>query len=72
MTNEQFISASKDQNNRNIINKVLNRYYKLLSKDELYSCGLYALWRALRSYNPSKGRTFSSYLWQMTDWECKR
>ena len=69
---EEFDLAWSDINNIKIINKVCSKYAKIIPRDELDRCKLIALWEALKAYDPEKGQKFTSFLYNMIDWECKK
>lgn len=58
------------QDNRGIIRGVARRYSNILSRDELESCGLVAIWRCLRKHDTTYNRKFTSSLHQFMIWEC--
>ena len=69
---EEFEIARKDINNIKIMNKVCFKYFKLIPQDELDRCKLISLWEAMKAYDPEKGQKFTSFLYNRTDWECKK
>lgn len=68
----EFEEAFGDKNNVNIIKKVTIRYSKIIQEDDLISCGIHALWRALRSHDVKYGQKFTTSLYRFCEWECKR
>ena len=68
----EFQQAFGDKNNVNIIKKVTLRYSKVIQEDDLISCGIHALWRALRSHDAKYGQKFTTSLYRFCEWECKR
>lgn len=68
----EFEKAFGDKNNVNIIKMVTIRYSKIIQEDDLISCGIYALWRALRSHDAKYGQKFTTSLYRFCEWECKR
>lgn len=85
VTDEAFVKAygyettppeqltKEQQDNRNIMRTVINRYIGSLPADSLKKCALEGLWRCLKyhDYNQTK-KKFTTNLWTFTDWECKR
>lgn len=67
---EASLRAAAD--NRNVIKGVLRKYSKQLTKDELFTCGLNALWRTLQYHRDCFNQKFTTSLHRFTDWECKR
>lgn len=72
VTDQQFETAYKNQDNKNIIRSVTNGYSGQLSKDEQGVCGMYGLWRCLQNHDERYGRKFTTSLFIHVDWECKR
>jgi len=70
VTNNEYETALRDVVNLKILNKVRKKYYRLIPQEELERCLLIALWNALRRFNPTKGRKFTSYLYISLEWEC--
>jgi len=68
--NKEYEEALSDKNNTMIMNCVCYKFVKSLNKDELYQCKLMALWKALKSWQPEKGRKFTTFLYQKLYWEC--
>ena len=67
MNDQEFIELY----NRNIliIKKASSKYTSLLSKDDIYSCQLCGLFRAISKYDPSKSK-FSTFLFNCVKHEC--
>lgn len=72
ISNEEFDLAYKNMDNKNIIKKVMSRYDKIISPDNLESCGDNALWRTLQSHDDSYNQKFTTSLYKFCEWECKR
>jgi RNA polymerase sigma factor (sigma-70 family) len=72
ISNEEYETALADINNIKIIQKVTSRYTNLIPQDDLKSCALHALWRALTYHDPNRGQKFTTSLWRFTEWECRR
>lgn len=72
VTNQQFEEALKNKDNVRLINFITNKYAKKLDKDIRRECGLIALWRALKKYDPKFGQKFTSSLYRFIHWECRR
>lgn len=71
--NEEFRIAYENKDNKKIMRKVINKYRgSLISSDELNSCALVGLWRALGYHDNSFKQKFTTTLWRFTNWECQR
>lgn len=70
ITNDEFNTAYIDINNKKIINKVAQKYKKYIPRDEIKTCGMMALWKSLEKFNPERGRKFTSFLYNMMNFEC--
>lgn len=53
-----------------IARKAANTFYHYLSQDEIDSCILYAIWKAINSYDTSHGSKFTTYLYNGVIMEC--
>lgn len=67
-----YEEAWADPTNQRVLAAAGRRYAPPLSEDEVRSCAMLALWKALRSHDPSKGRAFTTSLWTFMQWECGR
>lgn len=69
--------AINNQDYQKIMGKASKSYCSVLSFDEIESCKLLALWRALEKYNPevinkrNKQSKFTSFLYRGVQLECK-
>lgn len=72
VTDAEFETAYKNQDNRNIIEAVTKKYSNKLSKDTQKTCGMYGLWRCIQNHDNKYGRKFTTSLFIHVDWECKR
>ena len=70
ITNEEFNIAYQDINNKKILNKASFKYLKWVNNNEMTQIKRIALWKALDGYKPEMGKKFSSYLYDMTRYEC--
>ncbi len=69
---EEYRQALANQDNANIIRSETTKYSKCLSKQDLSSCGLIALWRALQYHIDGLGQKFTTSLYRFIHWECRR
>ena len=59
-----------DENIKKITHKATTRFNNILSKDEIYTCIINALWKATLKYNPDLGSKFTTYLYKGVVMEC--
>ena len=67
---DDFNKIIQDENIIRITRKASKKFHKLLSKEEIKSCILYAMWKAYSNYNPTFGSKFTTYLYQGVIIEC--
>lgn len=72
ITDSDFEKALKDSNNQRIMNKVSCRYINAINYDDLESEKLVVLWECLKTYDPSRKKKFTSFLYQKLDWRYKK
>ena len=72
ITDNDFEKALKDSNNRRIMNKVSCKYINSISYDDLESEKLIVLWECLKTYDPTRKKKFTSFLYQKLDWRYKK
>ena len=60
----------KDQNIVRIANKAASSFASVLSRDEIQTCILSALWKAKKKYKPNSKCKFTSYLHKGVVFEC--
>lgn len=64
--NEQFKLTDEEEA---VIKAVMKRHFKLMLNDfwydDLFSLGMYATWKARKTYDGSKGVKYTTYLWQL-------
>ena len=68
--NETYETALKNHDNLMIMHSAGSCFLNVLETDEIYRCKLIALWEALKSWSPTKGRKFTAFLYQRVHWEC--
>ena len=78
VTNDEVVEAFENVEYQKIMNRAASKFKGILNPDEIDTCKLNALWKALRSYDPekvsdrTKRRTkFTSYLYRGMSLECK-
>lgn len=71
--NEPIENLNKQQrDNRIMMHKVTNRYSKYLTKQQIKTCMMYAIWRCLENHEEGRGNKFTTSLWRFIKWECQR
>jgi len=70
ITNEEYEKALNNHDNMMIMNSVGSRFLQTLDEDEIHRCKLMALWEALKTWKPERGRKFTAFLYQRVYWEC--
>jgi len=71
VTDQDYILASNDKENKRIIDRACYKYRNLMDGDDLISCKTVGLWNCLRRYDPKLGNTFKNSLYRNVLWECK-
>lgn len=69
ITNEEFIKAWENKDNKKIINSAMRRYYRYMSPDDIESCKMIGLWECMKSYNGDLGK-FKTYLYRGIQIQC--
>jgi RNA polymerase sigma factor (sigma-70 family) len=72
VTNEDFNKALANTNNIRLIKDVTNHYAQQIPADDLYRCGLNALWRCLSYHQDIYNQKFTTSLYRFVNWECRR
>lgn len=72
VSDEEFYRAYRIPDNRAIIRSVLRRYANSLPQEDLDSCGMHGLWRALMYHRDSFGQKFTTSLHRFVVWEVRR
>jgi len=44
----------------------------MIDRQDLDTCGLFGLWRALQYHQDGRGQKFTTSLYRFVDWECKK
>lgn len=78
ISNEDMIIAIESEDNQKIMARACKKFACVLNADEIESCKLNALWKALETYDPNmisrrntKKSKFTSYLFRGVQLECK-
>jgi len=78
ISNDDMLVAIENQDYQKIMAKASRRFFGLLSYDEIESCKLTALWKALSRYdveaprrNKKEAPKFTSFLYRGVQLECK-
>lgn len=72
LSNIEFENALENPNNKAIMIKASSAFKKFISKEELESCKMVALWQSMQDWRLDGGQKFESYLYQKVKWECLR
>ena len=64
--------ALKNTDIQNIMNKAVGSFRGQLNDDEIHTCKLHALWKALVNYDENKAAKFTTYLYSGVRIECIR
>ena len=70
--NKKIEESLKDSNIVNIMNKASGSFCSQLDGDEIYTCQLNALWKAICNHDESKPAKFTTYLYNGVRIECIR
>ena len=65
-----FDKLIKDENIVKITNRAALRFAKSLSRDEIHTCILNAIWKASNKFDPELGSKFTTYLYNGVIMEC--
>lgn len=71
ISNSEYEQALKNEDNNNILEKVISKYRDTLDEDDLVHCKLISLWKALKAFDNSRQAKFTSFLYVVTDNYCK-
>lgn len=71
VTNEEYLEAYNNINNRRVTNKVLSFYKNQIDSETLKSLGLQGLWRCLQFHDPKRENKFTTSLWRFVTWACE-
>lgn len=63
-------NAMNDKDITKIMIKASNSFKSQLDVDEIHTCKLNALWKAIKNFNPNKKTKFTTYLYQGVYIEC--
>jgi DNA-directed RNA polymerase specialized sigma subunit len=68
--NVDIKNAMRDKDIKKIMIKASNSFKSQLDPDEIHTCKLNALWKAIKNFNPDKNTKFTTYLYQGVFIEC--
>ena len=68
VTNEQFVAALKDKDNKKIISYYKQKYSLYLEPDDIQSCIMQALWECLANFKPEFNTKVSTSLVNYMKW----
>ena len=69
--NDRIIEIMQDAALLKIANKAASRFYSAMTKEEINSCIINAVWKALQKYQEDSDCKFSSYLYIGVLMECQ-
>lgn len=72
VSNEEYKRAWENNDNQGVINAVLKRYSHMLNREELKSCGMMGLWRAMQYHDYSYKRAFTTSLHIFVRFACAK
>jgi RNA polymerase sigma factor (sigma-70 family) len=72
ISNDEFTQSYTDNYHQILIKFICNKYRYKLNRDDLESCGMLGMWKALRNYDATRGYKFTTLLTKCVDMECKR
>lgn len=62
----------RDEDLVRIANKAAQGFSRVLSKDEIRTCIMSAMWKAKNKFDKKKNIKFSTYLYNMVNYECSK
>ncbi len=73
VSDEEVRKALNNRDNINVMNKICNKYYGIISSEELERCKLISVWKAIEKYDSKKGKCkFTSFLCNRLYWEIQK
>ena len=70
ISNEVYEQALSNRDNLMIMHSAGSRFMSALDADEIHTCKLMALWKALQKWKADHGSKFTGFLYQQVKWEC--
>lgn len=70
VSDEEFNKALMSDDNKKIIKSACRKFYGLMTREELDSCGMTALWKTLQRYDSGRNTKFSTRLYLTMQYEC--
>jgi RNA polymerase sigma factor (sigma-70 family) len=70
ITNTEFETALANEDNIKIMKYVARKFREKIPYDELQTCQLHGLWKALRTFKPEGNVKFTSVLFNQVLWAC--
>lgn len=70
VTDAEYEEAQENINYKKIMHAASGRFKKIIPPNELKRCKLMGLWEALRRFDPSYNRKFTSYLYDQVKYQC--
>ena len=69
ITNDEFLEAKDNLDNKRLIFSILQKYKNIFSYEELENIGNIALWKCLLKHNPNLGQKFTTSLYNHVMWQ---
>ena len=72
VNNENYLYALNDIDNIKIMQKACKIYRKLLEYDDIKSCKMIGLWKALTHFDNNRNTKFTTFLYNIVKNECRK
>jgi DNA-directed RNA polymerase specialized sigma24 family protein len=69
---EKIEIALENKDYQAVMNKAASSFSRQLSKDEIHTCKLHAMWKSLKNWDKNKASKFTTYLYNGVRYECIR
>lgn len=72
VTNDSYNIAWNNTDNTKMMHEACKKYKGILERDDINSCQMIGLWKALGEFNEKHGVKFTSYLYNVVRNECRK
>lgn len=72
VTNDSYNIAWNNTDNTKMMHEACKKYRGILERDDINSCQMIGLWKALGEFNEKHGVKFTSYLYNVVRNECRK
>lgn len=69
---EKIEIALENKDYQALMHKAASSFSRQLSKDEIHTCKLHAMWKSLKNWDKNKASKFTTYLYNGVRFECIR